>query len=91
MINNQRVKGTVSVISSDPSCKDGNVRFTTVTLKPLSDQVEDIVLFLKLEVLNSDYSYKFSCSINALVNFVYTYVEKPQLKIKVSQIINITI
>ena len=43
------------------------------------------------KVLNSDYSYKFSCSINALVNFVYTYVEKPQLKIKVSQIINITI
>ena len=24
------VKGTVSVISSDPTCKEGNVRFTTV-------------------------------------------------------------
>ena len=31
------VKGTVRVISSDPPCKDGNVRFTTVPLKPLSD------------------------------------------------------
>ena len=30
-------KGTVSVISSDPSCKDYNVRFAT--MKALSDQV----------------------------------------------------
>ena len=33
------LKGTVSVISSDPPCKDGNARFTTVSLKALSDQV----------------------------------------------------
>ena len=33
------IKGTVSVILSDPSCKEGNVRFTTVPYKPLSDQV----------------------------------------------------
>ena len=33
------IKGTVSLISSDPSCKDGNARFTTVTLKALSDQL----------------------------------------------------
>jgi len=32
-------KGTVSVILSDPSCKDGNARFTMVTLKALYDQV----------------------------------------------------
>ena len=32
------IKGTVSVISSDPPCKDNNVRFTTVPLKTLSDQ-----------------------------------------------------
>ena len=31
-------KGTVSVISGDPPCKDGKVRFTTVPFKPLSDQ-----------------------------------------------------
>ena len=31
------VKGTVSVISSCPSCKDGNIRFTTVPLNPLSE------------------------------------------------------
>ena len=31
------LKGTVSVISSDPPCKDGNARFTTIPLKALSD------------------------------------------------------
>ena len=34
-----KFKGTVSLISSDPPCKDGNARFTTVTLKALSDQI----------------------------------------------------
>ena len=33
------VKGTVRVILSDPSCKDGNAQFTTITLKALSNQV----------------------------------------------------
>ena len=33
------LKGTVSVISSDPLGKDNNARFTTVPLKALSDQV----------------------------------------------------
>jgi len=33
------LKGTVSVIFSDPPCKDDNVRLTTVTFKALSDQV----------------------------------------------------
>ena len=32
------IKGTVSVISSDPPCKDGNSRFKTAPLKPLSVQ-----------------------------------------------------
>ena len=32
------IKGTVSVISSDPQCKDGNTRFTMVPMKYLSDQ-----------------------------------------------------
>ena len=32
-------KGTVRVISSDPSCKDGNARFTTVPFKAFSVQV----------------------------------------------------
>ena len=35
----QRSKGTVSVVLSDPPCKDGNAWFTTVPLKALSDQV----------------------------------------------------
>ena len=33
-----RFKGTVSVISNDPPCKEGNVRFTTVPLKGLSNK-----------------------------------------------------
>ena len=32
-------KGAVSVISSDPPCKDDNARFIKVPLKALSDQV----------------------------------------------------
>ena len=32
------IKGTVSVISSDPSCKDDNARFTIVPLKHLYGQ-----------------------------------------------------
>ena len=39
-------KGTVHVISSDPSCKDGNAQFTTVPLNLyLINNVEDIVVF----------------------------------------------
>ena len=30
-------KGTVTVISSDPPCKDSHVRFTTVPFKPLTN------------------------------------------------------
>jgi len=32
------IKGTVSVISRDPPGKEGNVRFTTVSFQPLTDQ-----------------------------------------------------
>ena len=32
------LKGTVSIISSNPPCKDGNSRYTTVPFKPLSQQ-----------------------------------------------------
>ena len=34
-----QLRGTVSAISSNPPCKDGNARFTTILLKVLSDQV----------------------------------------------------
>ena len=33
MRRDENVKGIVRVISSDPPCKDGNTRFTTVPLK----------------------------------------------------------
>ena len=35
---NVGLKGTVSVISNDPACKDVNARFTKAPLKPLSYQ-----------------------------------------------------
>ena len=35
----EALKGTVSIKSSKPPCKDGNTRFTLVPIKPLSDQV----------------------------------------------------
>ena len=38
LLINQSIKGTVNVISSYPTGKDVNVRFTTVSLKPLSGQ-----------------------------------------------------
>ena len=34
-----RLKGTVSMVSRDPLCKDGDVQFTTVPLKVLSVKV----------------------------------------------------
>ena len=36
------VKGTLRVILSDPSCKDGNARFTTGHLKTLSNQFYEL-------------------------------------------------
>ena len=36
---NERIKGTVHAISSDPLLIELHVRFTTVPLKMLSDQV----------------------------------------------------
>ena len=33
------INGGLSVISSDPPCKDGSSRFTTVPLIALSDQI----------------------------------------------------
>ena len=57
------VKGTVSVISSDPPFKDGNVRFTTVPLKSLNliKNVEDTVVILTRSVISVSFciaSYK---------------------------------
>ena len=36
--NSNYIKGTVSVISSDASIKEGITRFTKVPIKPLTDQ-----------------------------------------------------
>ena len=48
----QNLKGTVSVISCDPSCRHGNARFTTVLSAVLSDQVwilDKILMFIILK------------------------------------------
>jgi len=50
------LKGTVSAISSDPPCKDGNARFTTVSLKTCRIKYElDINIFItqKLTLLDT--------------------------------------
>ena len=56
------IKGTVSVISSDPPCKDGNARFTTGPLKALPDQVwirHSCLFIFKLFIFISDFSAKW--------------------------------
>ena len=46
---NSCVKGTVIPFSSDPPCKDGNGRFTTVPLKAvLIKQELDLLVFVSL-------------------------------------------
>ena len=57
-------KGTVSVIWSDPPCKDGNARFTTVHIKALSDQAWirfPCFYFFKLIVSICGFSAKVTC------------------------------
>ena len=52
--HSKHFKVTVSVISSDPTCKDGNARFTTVSvpLKALSDLIKyEILLFFRVHCL----------------------------------------
>ena len=74
-------KLNVSVISSELSCKDGNARFRTVPLKPLSDQkCERYCRFSRFKGFHCDDYHAFFCS-NAQV----TFVEKPQLKIIILQ------
>jgi len=41
-----RIKKGLSAISCDPPCKDGNVRFTTVSLKALSDQCLKLIILI---------------------------------------------
>ena len=46
---------TVTLIASNPPCKNDNGGITSVSIKPLSNQkVEDIVVFLGLKVFYSD-------------------------------------
>ena len=59
------------MILSEPACKDGNVRFTTVPLKPYSDQNGDHTAVFRTR--NSD---NFSIASYEQV----TFAKKPQMK-----------
>ena len=56
------LKGTVNVISSDPTYKDVSSRFTAVTSTHLNliNYVEYAYVFLGLKVLDFDYARIFS-------------------------------
>ena len=51
-------KRTVSVISSDPPCKEGTARFTTVPLKLFCDQLKTPVCTALQSELNAAQSFK---------------------------------
>ena len=52
-----KFKGTVSIISCEPPCKDGSVQYPTLALKALSDQVciKYIPMFF---ILKTDFLYR---------------------------------
>ena len=61
-------KGTVSVISRDPPCKEGNAPLTTVPFKPLIvHQVKKNAVVKSLE--NHWNSCKTQCTLSDSVNF----------------------
>ena len=62
------IKGTVSIISSDFPCKDGNARFTTDPLKAFSDQVLiDVKCFCFFKLFN----FICGCSTKVACEVVY--------------------
>ena len=64
-------KGIVIVISSDPVWKNANARFTSVFLNLyLINNVEDIVVYLGLKVLNSYNFYNFFISYLIIQSFM---------------------
>ena len=71
------------MISSDTLCKDGNARFTTIPLKPLSDQIcGRYCRFSSFKVFNSVHS--FPVPINLYKN---PKLKKPGFKIINSDIL----
>ena len=55
------IKGTVSGNSSDPRCKDGNARFTTVPMKAFSIKYE-LDIFLKMFIFIRKFFAKVTCN-----------------------------
>ena len=58
------LKVTVSVLASDPPSKDGNVWFTTLTFKLLSDLELNVITLLKTElnIFNFGFSAPVTCA-----------------------------
>ena len=74
MQKSPKLKGTVSVISRNlPGKKKKQRPIPDVTYIPLNlyliNDVEDIGLFIGLNVLNSNNSFMFSCSKNVQITF----------------------
>ena len=69
------LKGTVRVISSDPSSKDVNARFTTIPLKALSDKIWifSILVFLQLYIYRCTmYIYAYSwCALGWMLFYFF--------------------
>ena len=64
-------KGTVSVISCDPSCKDDNFWFTMVPFKAMSDQVwirYQCFCFLKRSIFMYGFSAKVTCPLLVIIS-----------------------
>ena len=88
------LKGTVSVISSNPLCKDGNVRCTTVPLKDLSYQALNwkamfIILWNLLSLIVISLLAKLRISIaENYIRIIKLKTLNPWKKINIFQIID---
>ena len=69
-------QGTVSVISNDPSCKNGYARFTIVYWNLNLIKKEDIVVFMSVYVVNNSSLLFKNNGMRKLI-----YAKKPQMKI----------
>ena len=86
-LSSKLFKGTVSVISNVPPCKDGNARLTSVPLKPLYNQKSRKLTRKVLISVNKSHfrreiaNGKQFKETKAIVNHTLTYLDERSLKI----------